>query len=247
MLSFNGYGNIEIYSIDNNLIFRCNQSRLAFYQKKNLVECIGDNKYKLNFFHNCSNSKTELSAQRDNKCVRCGCEDFLTLTRHHIIPTRFRKHFPLEIKSYNSKYIVFLCTDCHYEYNECETIFNEELAEKFNVKSYKECCYDIVTEKKILVGIANTLIYYKDKLPIHRINFLEERFKKITGLEPVEENLFKSKKRRYEPMSPENDFGRLIFDKITNIYEFQQMWLEHFVNNMNPKYLPEDLKVLLIN
>ena len=48
-------------------------------------------------------------------------------------------------------------------------------------------------------------------------------------------------------MSPENDFGKLIFDKITNIYEFQQMWLEHFVNNMNPKYLPEDLKVLLIN
>ena len=45
----NAYGDIEIYSPQDELMFRTNQKKLDFYLKKNLAEEIGDKKYRLLF------------------------------------------------------------------------------------------------------------------------------------------------------------------------------------------------------
>ena len=62
---------------------------------------------------------------------------------------------------------------------------------------------------------------------------------------PEKENLIKVRKRKYEPVSDENNFGKTVIDNIKNIYEFQQMWLEHFISTMHPKFLPNDLLILI--
>ena len=243
----NAYGNIEIYSPSNELMFRTNQGRLNFYIKKELVEKIGEDQYRFLFEpkgkgHGDRNK--ELLEPRKNECVCCGNKDILILTRHHIVPTRFRKFLPDNIKGYNHRYVVMLCVDCHEDYGYFENELNDELAKKYNIPTIKECVDSIYTEKRIIVGMADTILY-KDRIPQERIEEIKVQFKERTGLEPTEDNLHKVRKRKYEPVSNENDFGKLVIDNIQNIYEFQQMWLEHFVEMMEPKFLPNDLKILL--
>lgn len=241
------YGNIGIYSPDNELMFRCNEHKLAFYIKKDLAEKIDEHKYKLKFVPKGighSERNQELLTPRENKCVRCGDEDLFVLTRHHVVPSRFRKYLPLNIKSNNHRYVVFLCVECHDEYCEYENRLNDDLAEQLGIKTLKQCTDEIILEKRIITGIADTILF-KEKVPNDRIEELKQRFTERTGMEPTTENLLKTRKKKYEPIKDDNNFGKLVVDNIKNIYEFQQMWLEHFVSTMHPKFLPHDLTILL--
>lgn len=241
------YGNIEVYSPDNELMFRANEDKLKFYINKNLVEQIGDNKYKLLFEPKGKghfDRNKILLEPRENKCVCCGDEDILMLTRHHVVPSRFRKHFPDYIKGNNHRYIVFLCRDCHNEYGTFENELNDVLAARFDVMTIKECAKKIVYEKKIITGIADSILY-KDGIPEDRIEALKKHFVEKTGMEPTEQNLKKVHKQKYEPPNLDYNFGYLVVNMVENIYDFQQEWLEHFVSSMKPKYLPQDLSILL--
>lgn len=243
----NAYGDIEIYSPKEELMFRTNHKKLNFYLRKNLATQIGEKKYKLLFEPNGTGHyerNRELLEPRENRCCCCGNIDLLVMTRHHIIPTRFRKFLPDNIKGYNHRYVIMLCVDCHEEYGYYENDLNYSLAKQYNVPTLKECNDLIYIEKRIIIGIADSILT-NDKIPSERIIELKEKFKIRTGLEPTETNLNKVRKKKYEPISDENNFGKLIIDKIENVYDFQQMWLEHFVYNMKPLYLPNDLKILL--
>lgn len=241
------YGNIEVYCPNNNLMFRANEDKLRFYKKKNLVEKIHDSAYRLKFEPKGlghTDRNRDLLEPRENKCVCCGETDLILLTRHHIVPTRFRKYFPENLKSNNHRYVVFLCRDCHDLYGYHENEFNDVLSKELGLKTLKEYTSEINVEKRIITGIADTILF-KDGIPEKRIEELKQSFKERTGLEPVNENLLKVRKRKYEPMADENNFGKMVVEKIKNIYEFQQRWLEHFVETMEPKHLPKDLRILL--
>lgn len=241
------YGNIEVYSPDGELMFHTNDSKLKFYKEKNLIEQIGENKYRLLFEPNGkghADRNVELLEPRINQCVCCGQDDILALTRHHIVPTRFRKYLPENIKGNNHRYVVFLCTECHNEYGDYEMDLNNLLAMELGVDTLRECASRINIEKRIITGIANTILY-RDMIPESRISELKEEFKTRTGLDPTDDNLHKVRKKKYEPVSDENNFGKLVVDNIKNVYEFQQRWLEHFVHTMQPRFLPKDLLILL--
>lgn len=241
------YGDIEMYSPDDQLMFRTNQSRLKSYIKKGLVEKLNDKKFRFNFVPKglgYGERNKGLLEPRENRCVRCGDEDLFVLTRHHIVPSRFRRHLPDNIKGHNHKYVVFLCCECHNEYGHHENRLNDMIAEEMDTKTLKECTEEIHVEKRIITGLADTILF-KHNVPEHRLEQLKMDFQRRTGLEPNVHNLIKVRKSKYEPVSKENDFGRIIINKIKNIYEFQQRWLEHFVNTMQPKYLPKDLSILL--
>lgn len=241
------YGNVEIYSPDGHLMFRTNDDKLRFYKRKDLVEPMSDFQYRLKFVpkglgHGERNQ--DLLEPRENKCVRCGEEDLFVLTRHHVVPTRFRKFLPKNIKGNNHRYVVFLCTDCHEEYGYFENQLNEVIAKELGIKSLKQCNDEIYIEKRIITGIADTILF-KEGIPADRLAQLKKDFQERTDLEPTTENLAKVRRKKYEPTSPENNFGKLVIDNVKNIYYFQQMWLEHFVETMKPKFLPKDLLVLL--
>lgn len=241
------YGDIKIYSPDNVLMFRTNEKKLNFYKRKELVEQIGDSSYRLKFApaglgHGSRN--VELLEPRANKCVVCGDEDILTLTRHHVVPTRFRKYFPLHMKSNNHRYVVLVCTDCHHLYNYFEELKNQELSEHYKVKSLHECMKIINNNKRVIAGVASSILF-SDFLPEERKDELRIKFTKLTNMEPTEDNLTKSFQKKYEPISDDSNFGKMIVDKVKNLYDFQGMWLKHFVDTMQPKYLPNDLNILM--
>ena len=242
------YGNIKIYSPSGDLMFLANDDKLRFYKKKDLIEQTTDG-YRLKFEpkglgHGSRNR--ELLEPRNNVCVVCGNNDLSLLTRHHIIPSRFRKFFPLNIKGNNHRYVVLLDVFHHDEYNTYENELNDKLAIELGVQTLKQCNEKIYIEKRIITGIANTILSNED-VPYERIQLLKEEFHARTGMEATEDNLLKVNKSRYEPECKDDNFGKLIVDKVKNIYDFQQMWLEHFVISMKPKFLPNDLKILLPN
>src|ERR1017187_3123339 len=57
-----------------------------------------------------SNDKFGLSVQ-ETRCVVTGSKDTTILTKHHIVPISYRKHFPLEYKSRNHHDVVFITQD----------------------------------------------------------------------------------------------------------------------------------------
>lgn len=241
------YGDIEVYSPEGVLMFRTNEDKLKFYKKKGLIEQLGEKSFKLLFEpkglgHGERNK--ELLCARENKCVRCGDEDLLVLTRHHVVPSRFRRFFPNNLKNNNHRYVVFLCTDCHNEYGYHENELNDVLAQELGVKTLKQCNDEIYIEKRIITGIADTILF-KEGIPAERIITLMDEFATRTGMAATEENLKKVCRKKYEPVSEQNNFGKLVVDNVKNIYAFQQRWLEHFVYTMEPKYLPSDLLILL--
>jgi hypothetical protein len=69
-----------------------------------------------------------LITAKNNTCKRCGSTE--KLTRHHIIPYRFRKSFPIDMKSHKSEHVVALCEDCHrkYETDEAPALHNDLFA-----------------------------------------------------------------------------------------------------------------------
>jgi len=241
------YGNIEIYAPDGTLMFLTNSHKLAFYQRKGLVRQIGENKHQFLFEpkgKGHGERNIQLLNARENRCVVCGADDLDDLTRHHVIPTRFRKYMPMSLKSNNHRYVVFLCNGCHNDYGVAENEFNDELARRYGVKDLRECVSGIIRDKRIIAGIASTLLFALS-VPEERKEELRREFKEVTGMEPIEDNLVKTFSKRYEPVTDENNFGKIVVDKVKNLYEFQQMWLEHFNSVMKPRFLPNDLQILL--
>jgi hypothetical protein len=247
MKEHNAYGNLEVYSPNGHLMFRTNENRLRYYKDLKLVQHLGENRYQLLFQPKGLGhygKDVELLEPRPNRCVCCGDSDIHSLTRHHVVPRRFRKHMPMELKNFNYRYLVMLCTDCHERYGYHENDFNDELATRLSVKTLKECNDEIYIDKRIIIGIANAILKNK-RIPEQRREELKVQFKEKTGLEPTEANLVKVYKWKYEPMKDVSDFGKIVIDATEDLYGFQQMWLEHFNDTMSPKFLPQDLKMLL--
>lgn len=50
---------------------------------------------------------------RQNRCVGCGEEGHFL--RYKVVPSCYRRHFPVHMKSHRSHDVVLLCLDCHHE------------------------------------------------------------------------------------------------------------------------------------
>ena len=245
------YGNIEVYSSNDELMFICNERKLKFYIKNNLVEKINDFKYKLLFTPKALgyyNRNKALLLPRENKCVICGESNINLLTRHHIVPTKFRKFFPDNIKGNDYRFVVFLDKRCHADYNIEENILTDTIAKELNIQTLEEYVKTVINDKHYIYGIAYTILF-RNEIPLTRIEELKLEFKKVTNEDASFENLQKAIKLNFLPKYKDNcisnDWGKLVINKIENIYQFQQRWLEHFVETMQPKFLPKDLSILL--
>src|SRR5271154_4010708 len=97
------YDNCRLYGPDGLFMAFCDKKRFNWYLKKGLANQIDDKSIQLNFSPKgtgCSERGQYLKTPRQSICVVCGTDK--DLTKHHVVPTRFRKHFPVEIKSHAS-------------------------------------------------------------------------------------------------------------------------------------------------
>lgn len=173
---------------------------------------------------------------RENKCVVCGTDK--DLTRHHVVPRFFRRHFPIRLKASSNHDVLAACAPCHRAYCVFEEEFKKELAEEFGLDITGK---PLGLDPKLLK--AASIIYScleRRGSNLARISFAKSFFRLcpnptertlkeiafIINLE-VETNLGKA---IVEILGPDNDEA---------LIEFSKRWRRHFVASMKPKHLPD--------
>lgn len=231
------YDNCRIYSPNGELMGFVDKDRYDWYLKKNLAVALDEKSIKLNFIpknYMPWNKNEYLHEERKSICVVCGTSD--ELSKHHVVPTRYRKHFPVEIKSHSSFDVLPLCEKCHTEYENHSNDFSKELVVKNGLenakKEYKQKLKDL--------GLVATYINKGDELSEENKNSIMEKIKvKFNRPDLTVEDLPKI-------LEDNNDFlegfHTILNKRLVDIYghiDFIRMWRKHFVEKSKPKFLAE--------
>lgn len=230
------YDNLEILCPDGNLLGHCNVDKFKWYIKRDLAVQLSEKTLQLKFIPKEWDGKVPNNlTEKKNICVNCGTKE--ELTKHHVIPRVYIKYFPLEIKSNNSHDVVLLCADCHSDYELEATKLKKELAIKYDAP--------LNVQKK---DSALTKAY---SCLVHLLNYQHRQEWKQTNL--ILNMMFTVNK--YLPDAKFNDddlhllrnrvaeinrisHGKKVLDQITDYQEFVEMWRNHFIDTMDPQFMP---------
>lgn len=234
------YGGIEVYSKDGKLMFRCDEKKRQWYLTRNLAESISENSIKLNFEANGTGEPSDiLLVEKKNECVVCGCADHTLLTPHHIIPREFRVHFPENLKSHSSLFVVCLCDTCHKKYEETyANALRKQLRAKYVPKQEKKQ-YEFMVQMKLLSKLLHKLsagVPHEDSKNnlIASGDFFEYDRSKLGDVDYVYELYTKVEEHKKSKLI-DIPFGKKVIDAINGDYlEFSMIWVEDFFNNMKP-------------
>jgi len=230
------YDNCEIYSPDDRLLGHCNFDKFNWYIKKNLAFKLGHKKLKLKFVPKDWADYAPNLIKKENICVNCRTDE--DLTKHHIIPKCYIKHFPLKIKSNNSHDVVLLCGDCHADYEQEATIIKKELGEKYNapldtkkehVQLFK--AYSCLLQ---LMNFQKTPEWDKNQMILNMMYTVETFMPNVTySNEDVKE--LRAKVAKIKSVN----HGKLVMKYITDYQEFAEMWRLHFIETVDPTFMPD--------
>ncbi len=230
------YESFEMVHPDGYFMSFVSEKRANWYINRGLAKWVGDKKFQLNFNPNGS-GKGHIpfyTQKLENKCVVCGVEH--NLNKHHVVPYVFRSRMPVKYKEKSNHDVLAICIDCHEKYEQIAMDFKNKLVKDAGINiSYRlteeeKWNKDILTAQKMLEKINNKLID-ASMIPKDRIFKFEELSK--LSLKGVSERPF---------------WGDLLMDKIIkedNIFDFVKTWRKHFIDTMNPQYLPKHWNIEL--
>lgn len=235
------YGNCKVYSPEGELMFLCNRSRIDWYLKRNLAVVLKTKpqlEAKLTFQPNGKGYAYQdkyFFIPRKDRCVCCGEEDFSLLTRHHIIPTCYRRWLPDEYKTHKSYDVVKVCRDCHDSYEISAQELKQQIADELNVEIFGR-----VSKLSSIKGYANTLLSHMEKLPEDVFDKMYSDVSEYLGKDYIGEgDLEKISTMKYCEDPNYKTWGLECIEKINDIESFIIMWRKHFIDTAKPKYMPE--------
>jgi len=238
----NLYGNWSVLAPDNELLSYGSKKRAMWYVNKGIADIIDIRTIRLKFEPKGRNTDEYSLQQKENKCVVCGSTIIKELTKHHVVPSMYKKLFPVEYKSRSSHDVVVICKKHHSEYeHKYADVLKAELSEKYDAPiQISHTDNDII--KSIM--ICRTIIKYWDQIPGDRLETLLNDFKEINGYEPIsfeqmDDFIKENENVKYAGNTHSN---KVINDVMENdeLMEFVFMWRKHFIDSMNPKYMPEN-------
>jgi hypothetical protein len=243
------YGNCLVYSPEGHLMFRCDQKKANWYLNRNLADVVQNEPLtiKLNFVPRGFGNHDKpfgLSEMR-NTCVNCGTEDFLT--RHHVVPICYRKHFPLSLKSHNFHDVLSMCMDCHEKYERKADTLKRELADKYKAPINGIC----IDNRNLLKAIknCNTLLRGTENIPDERIHEIKNEIRNFLGRDFIQSDIIEISMKKQTIL--EKTHGQFVMESIgDDIQSFIKLWREHFTEHNECKYLPDNWNinnVIIIN
>lgn len=259
--------NWKVYHPNGKHMFTCGERKADWYLERSLAEVIGEKEIQLTFIPRGYGFKEEETfglSGRNVVCVVTGESD--DLQRHHIVPYCYRKHFKDEYKTKNHHDVVLVTYSVHQYYERLATQFKDELAIEYNVKNLNECNYEFTKELsafvkikiKTLSGLHSLFRAYgklsNDKIIeilkltaetsgleyefVRKLNYIQ-LYKLYTILKSHYNEEFEEFKKK---KSLEFDHGYQVvkqLDTHEKIEEFVRRWRKHFVDTMNPPYMPD--------
>jgi len=232
------YTNCAVYPPDSDtLIFRCDKGRMLFYLENNLAKQVTENPPAIRLtFQPAGNGHAgdEFFTQaKPNRCVVCGVAD--DLTRHHIVPDAYRRHFPRSNQRNWSYDVLALCTACHGKYEEAADRLKDKIADEFDTPTggWNGLCRDDARFIKACYAIQR----HADKIPESKLKALAEAVRERVGDVPIEAALrfAKALAKAASPVSA----GEVIVGRLKDVDDFAIRWRKHFLKVMKPKHLPD--------
>jgi hypothetical protein len=230
------YDNCKMLNKDNQFMSFVDQNKMDWYIKKNLAEKIDEKTFKINFIPNGSGVNVSYYEKAiENRCVCCASTE--KLTKHHVLPYRFKKYFPIEYKSHTSFDVLLLCETCHSKYEIQANKFQNEIIKTYNANTI---IYN--KEYKTITGMINSLLKNNDFIPNIRKEYMLKEIKHYFKDDSI---TIETVSKYLKPVSSEKEIENSIQNTILSIggyFKFIVMWRKHFVDTMNPQYLSEEWK-----
>ncbi|XP_065674256.1 exonuclease 3'-5' domain-containing protein 2 [Hydra vulgaris] len=244
------YENCYLLAPDGKILATINQNKAKWYLQKGLgfIDCEEPFTVRLLFqphYGTSSDDGEYYTTVKQNVCVVCGRSE--NLVRKMVVPHDYRKHFPVELKGHTSHDVLLLCLHCHRTAQHADDALRQELATKHLAPlGTKERM--ILIDNPVLLKIrsaAKALFNQKSKIPYLRKIELETIIKDYYGVETISENLLRDALNMNVKITNES-FQYLHGEKVVKdiiredrLFNFIRMWRQHFLDVMQPKYMPE--------
>ena len=234
---------------------------------KKLAKKIGDFKIQLNYVPKGNGFKEDEIFGLSDRIIRCVVTgENENLQRHHIVPYCYRTHFKEEYKSKNHHDVVLVTYKIHEIYEKYAIEFKNQLANKYNVKTlseinleYTKLIYDYSNDKIKMLSRFFSIFKYYNNIPQNSIIealehvslYCDVSFENLCKLNYIQlYKLYTILKKKYDQEFEEfkflnkqkYDHGYHLVQKLDTdqkIENFIKKWRKHFIDTMNPLYMPK--------
>jgi hypothetical protein len=243
------YSNCVVIDHQGDVIFRCSEDRANWYVRRDLAEVICDDPLtiKLKFVAGGKGNAGDAfyCGEKENKCVVCGENDLMELTKHHVVPYWLRRHLPVDYSNHTSHDILPVCRKCHDVY---ET--HVQLIAKNMLGSDSDICSKLERKRYLskIFGMAGVLKNSKS-IPRQRREEILGVLSGFCNYDVHDDNVADAIKDIEAELSVLDGhvgngvIGKTLVQKISDIDAFVVFWRKHFVDTMSPKFLPSGWKI----
>ena len=235
------YSNYKMLAPDGQLLCRIGEKRFKWYLNRKLATVSKDDNEAivLNFEpagRGHQNNPYGL-AHKKNICVICGDENQDELTKHHIVPYCFRKHFPVRYKEHQDHDVLLVCQKCHNAYEKYAAKIKKEY-EILHIKSIiGKKQYNIIKASKINRQACGLLKNW-DNIPPKRIKEIKKNISKFLRKKKItKKDIIKVSKMNVD--GARKKWAEYTIKQCKSIESFIEMWRKHFIDTMHPKFLPD--------
>lgn len=233
------YGNYQVFSPEGVLMFRADEKKVNWYLKRGLATKTSENSISLLFQPNGLglHGKEYGLSQMKNICVVCGSNS--DLTKHHVVPKCYRSHFPEEHKTHKFHDVLVVCNPCHYRYEEQALKYKREISIKLGCPTE-----GIIIDRSREKRIKNFILCLSDpRIPKWRISEIKGEIRKELGISRITKSIINEWSNREIKNFCSFSNGQMVMQKIKDIKGFIVDWRTHFVETMNPKFLPQNWSI----
>jgi len=264
--------NWKVYHPSGRHMFTCGEKKAIWYLERNLAKQIdGERSIELTFIPKGNGFEDNEEFGRSSRIVRCVVTGITNdLQRHHIVPYCYRTYFPEQYKSKNHHDVVLMNFEIHSEYEQKANEFKDEVARIYNVKTIGELNSEYTTRLRelgkpnaIILNTIHSLFKTYGRLSqetiLEKMQYLADNtnipFETLKGYNYVQlyklylllkiehiDELHHFKQNCREQFDHGYHVARKL-DTEEKIEDFVKLWRSHFIETMQPKFMPHGWSV----
>ncbi|XP_034485760.1 exonuclease 3'-5' domain-containing protein 2 [Drosophila innubila] len=246
------YDNCLLEAPDGELLCTIDRRKASWYLNQNLGAQISEHPFtvRLNFEpagRAVGDVGRYYQTPKENQCVVCGRRD--AYIRKNVVPREYRKHFPVVMKSHTSHDILLLCPNCHQLSNISDNKIRNRLAVSCDAPfKHRDGMVKYHDDQQLrsVKSAGKALMQQNDRIPSEKVAQMQKTILDYYAEEKqITEELLK-RAADIDCKVENEDFcqhGKKVVDmyrdKFGGLIELERIWREHFLNTMQPKFLPE--------
>uniref|UniRef100_A0A8B9G4G8 Exonuclease 3'-5' domain-containing protein 2 n=1 Tax=Amazona collaria TaxID=241587 RepID=A0A8B9G4G8_9PSIT len=247
------YDNCFLHAPDGQPLCTCDRKKAQWYLNKGIGELVSTDPFVVKLrFEPSGRPESQVDyylTVKENLCVVCGKRE--SYIRKNIVPHEYRRHFPIQMKDHNSHDVLLLCTSCHAISNYYDNHLKQQLAEEFGAPIGSEEGVRLMEDPlRRQVRSGARALLNAGALPDPRRAELLQSIKAFFNTERVTPEMLQEAAGLETRICNESYMPHGLkvvqcFAKggLRSLIQLERRWRQHFLDNMQPKHLPEQWSV----